>query len=311
MPRPTRLALATVVATLAIAWTTPATASPLATDGATCVVHRGAVGRANGHPIRDLITTSGPDKLSRWIRRHPVLARTAANRTFATTTPVAIPVAFHVLRRGMKLAGGNIPRGWILAQLAVLNDAYSGVTGGADTGIQFTLASVDRTTDPVWFEQTSSAERKMKAALKVGGLDTLNMYSADLGPSLLGWAYLAQDAASVGVLDGVVLHYKTLPGGPWGVHYSQGDTATHEVGHWLNLLHTFKGGCNDGDLVDDTPAEASPAFQCPTGRDSCPAVGEDPITNFMDYTYDSCMDQFTDGQGVRMQQAWTAFRAPV
>jgi hypothetical protein len=127
---------------------------------------------------------------------------------------------------------------------------------------------------------------------------------------LLGYAYLAQDAAAVGVLDGVVVHYGSLPGGPFGAHYSQGDTATHEVGHWLNLLHTFQGGCTDpGDYIDDTPAEASPAFECPVGRDTCPASGLDPIRNFMDYTYDNCMHVFTPDQAVRMQQAWAAYRA--
>ena len=146
--------------------------------------------------------------------------------------------------------------------------------------------------------------------LKVGGPETLNIYTADLGNKLLGYAYLAQDAGSVGVLDGLVVHSKSLPGGPF-VQYSEGDTATHEVGHWFDLFHTFQGGCEgSGDHVADTAPEASPAFNCPTGRDTCAGGGLDPTTNLMNYTQDSCMFEFTAGQAARMQQAWEAFRAP-
>jgi hypothetical protein len=258
---------------------------------------------------RDELRTTGADKLTGWLARHPTAASTAEAQVAAQ--PVTIPVVFHVIRKDTTVAGGNVPKAWVTDQIAVLNASYSGGTGGADTGFQFSLQSITRTTNAGWFKLTSGKEKKMKAALKVGGPETLNVYSADLGNSLLGWSYFAQDAAKDGVLDGVVIHFDSLPGGPWGTDYSQGDTATHEIGHWLNLYHTFQGGCTgSGDFIADTPAEASPAYKCPTGRDSCSAPGTDPITNFMDYTFDSCMYQFTPDQAVRMQEAWTAYRAP-
>ena len=73
---------------------------------------------------------------------------------------------------------------------------------------------------------------------------------------------------------------------------------------------TFAHGCsavNDG--VADTPREAYPQFDCPVGADTCGAPGADPIHNFMDYTQDSCMDMFTQGQADRMSDAWQDFRA--
>jgi hypothetical protein len=309
LPSFARLTTIAVIALLALAALAPAaTARPLDARGA-CVTRSGAVGRSNGHMTRDVVQMSGAGRQSRWLDHHPGAQRRAAAQL--ASSPITIPVAFHVLRKDTTVAGGNIPRSRITAQIAVLNDAYGGTTGGANTSFQFSLSSVDRTTNAGWFKLSQGKERKMKQALKIGGTETLNLYSADLGRNLLGWSYLAQDAQAVGVLDGVVVHYKSLPGGPWGSDYSAGDTTTHEVGHWLNLLHTFQGGCTgSGDYVADTPAEASAAYQCPAGRDTCSSAGVDPITNFMDYTYDSCMFEFTPDQAIRMQEAWAAYRAP-
>jgi hypothetical protein len=246
------------------------------------------------------------DPLKKWITRHPAVAQAAT-----TTGRVTIPVAFHVIMKDTTYAGGNVPDSQIQAQMDVLNDSFSGRTGGSSTPFRFRLVSVDRTVNPSWFNlgPGTGGETAAKDALRVGGAGTLNIYTAKLTQLLLGWATFPWNYTSSPSLDGVVVLFSSLPGGS-ATRYNEGDTATHEIGHWLGLYHTFQGGCEgDGDLVADTPAEASPAFGCPVNRDTCTSSGLDPTENFMDYTDDACMWAFSEGQSVRTSQAWTAYRA--
>ena len=198
-------------------------------------------------------------------------------------------------------------------QVEVLNDAYSGATApdAADTPFRFDLVSTDFVTSAAWANVApGKPERDMKAALHVGDSETLNVYAADIGGGLLGWAYFPKGYnTGRDYIDGVVILDESMPGGTAG-KYSLGDTLTHEVGHWMMLEHTFAHGCsavNDG--VADTPREALAQFDCPIEADTCSAPGLDPIHNFMDYTQDSCMNMFTQGQADRMSDAWLAFRA--
>lgn len=223
---------------------------------------------------------------------------------------VTIPVVFHVISEDGTRANGNVPDSMINRQMQVLNESYAGTTGGAATAFAFELQAINRVTRPAWYPIVygSAAERRMKSNLRRGGKETLNIYTGELSDDLLGWATFPQN--QLNTKDGVVILAESMPGGS-ASPYNGGDTATHEVGHWLNLYHTFQDGCGGkGDRVSDTPAELSPASGCPTGRNTCTTAGVDPIHNFMDYTTDECMYEFTPGQAARMLKGWNAYRAP-
>ena len=196
-----------------------------------------------------------------------------------------INVYVHVIRKGTGIANGDVPDTMILNQINVLNAAY------APTGWSFALVSIDRTTNATWYTMSpgTTAESQAKTALRKGTKSDLNLYTANIGQGLLGWSTFPWDYASQPTLDGVVILFESMPGGS-AAPYNLGETATHEIGHWMGLYHTFQGGCSkNNDFVSDTPREKSPAFGCPAGRNTCPQAGLDPITNFMDYTDDSCM----------------------
>lgn len=232
-----------------------------------------------------------------------------AGSTPQAVTGGTINVYFHVINNGSGISNGDITTQMINDQINVLNAAY------AQWGWSFNLVATDRTTNASWYTAGpgTTAETQMKNALRQGTADDLNIYSSNPGGGLLGWATFPSDYAKSPKMDGVVILHSSVPGGT-AAPYNLGDTGTHEVGHWMGLYHTFQGGCarnatSGGDLVSDTPAEKSSAFGCPTGRDTCTNIaGLDPITNFMDYTDDSCMDRFSAGQDTRMDSQFSTFR---
>src|SRR5690606_13054468 len=119
----------------------------------------------------------------------------------------------------------------------------------------------------------------------------------NIGGGILGYAQFPGGSSST---DGVVILYSSLPGGS-AAPYNQGRTATHEVGHYLNLRHIWGDGrCNRDDFVTDTPTSDAPNYGCP----SYPTVNcrsNDMTMNYMDYTDDACMYMFSEGQKSRMR----------
>jgi hypothetical protein len=215
---------------------------------------------------------------------------------------VTVNVRFHVIRKGLGIADGNLTDAMIDDQIAVLNRTYTG-TGGTNTPFRFRLRSIDRTTNTRWFNGLApgtAIEREVKLKLRDGDATTLNIYTANLSGGLLGWATFPWDYEDAPVMDGVVLRYSSLPGVSMTSPFNLGYTGTHEVGHWLGLFHTFQGGCASTDRVADTPAEDTATSGCPIGKNTCLfRPGFDPIHNFMDYSDDACMFEFTPGQSTR------------
>jgi pregnancy-associated plasma protein-A len=229
--------------------------------------------------------------------------------TYAVPKVIKIQTHVHVITKTN--GTGAVPTSRINAQIAVLNKAYAGQASSpvVNTGFQFVLASVDVTKNNNWYNWDEATDNDpAKKALHKGDLSHLNIYIANLGDDLLGYATFPFDTTLKD--DGVVILNQSLPGGS-AAPFNLGDTATHEVGHWLGLFHTFEGGCvAPGDYVSDTPyqADGDNIFFCRATDDTCKQPGKDPVHNFMSYGDDPCLDRFTPGQSSRMNSSWWVYR---
>lgn len=204
-----------------------ATALALAAAALGALAAPAAKGERCGAPVHDqAMRQQVDDNLVAFLRARQ--ARSASIHRAAAS--VTVPVWFHVINKGTGLSNGDLPQSQIDSQMAVLNAAY------ASTPFKFSLAGVTRTTNSTWYRMTpgSSAERNAKNALRKGGPETLNLYTANpsgiLGSGLLGWATFPTDYTASPKQDGVVVRFSTVPGGT-SAPYDEGDTATHEVGH--------------------------------------------------------------------------------
>jgi hypothetical protein len=212
-----------------------------------------------------------------------------------------IPVAFHVIHKGSE---GNLTDGDLQAQIAELNRGFKKFDA------TFEIVTIKRKKKGAWYKkcQKQGPFTKMTTQMAVNPAETLNIYTCRPGGGVLGFAVPPGVIPENHPWNAVVLHWGTLPNGPL-VPYDLGATATHEVGHYFGLFHTFENGCTaPGDSVADTPFEASPAFGCQVGRDTCPQNGADPVRNYMDYSDDRCFTGFSKGQRKLMNEALPLLR---
>jgi hypothetical protein len=278
-----------------------ATARPPATSD--CFVPPGGGAAAKGGHGADTRDISASEQKAIEARTAQLLKARGGVQLKASAA--GVPVYVHVMRSSS--GAGDVTNTQISQQIAVLNKTYAGQesSAAANTGFTFTLAGVDRFNNNQWHQDKQSSTYRKQT--RKGGKNALNIWLVDfayLGIATFPWDYAKQPG-----IDGIRVQYTSLPGGS-ETNFNLGETATHEAGHWLGLYHTFQGGCTaTNDEVSDTPAQSSPSSGCPTGRDSCSLSGLDPIHNYMDYSYDSCYNQFTPGQSSRMNSMWAAYRA--
>ncbi|MGW6932177.1 zinc metalloprotease [Lentzea sp. NPDC054927] len=288
----------------------PATAVNTAAE---CVdTHADAHSAARGKPgstghDRNEVSSAQAEQMNADLRQK-VMEANQRGGVAALAAGGTINVVFHIVSASN--GTGAIDNATITKQMKVLNDGFAGAesSAAAKTGFKFVLQDTKRYTNDAWFKlEETGSERAMKTQTRAGTAATLNIWSADIEG--FGFATFPAWYAGDKKMDGVVIDYATVPGGS-EVNFNLGKTVTHEVGHWMGLWHTFQDGCKaKNDEVADTPAQSGPSSGCPTGRDSCSLVGLDPIHNYMDYSFDSCYNQFTPGQNTRMQSAWTAYRS--
>jgi hypothetical protein len=274
-----------------------------------------------------------------WIA--PLIQNQASMRTSQTNAIITIPIVVHVIYNGQAVGTApNISDVQVESQITVLNQDFR-KTGpgsntnpvGADTEIQFVLAKQDPNGNPtngidrVSLCKDSWTNSDIETILKPNTIwdptQYLNLWTVELDDNkLLGYAQFPEGSGLIGLsgaggtaaTDGVVIRYNAFGSGIGPSYilkspYNRGRTTTHEIGHWLGLIHIWGEGsscASNNDHCADTPTAKDPNYGCPTGMDSCTSrSGVDMIENYMDYTDDSCMNIFTQNQKTRMNTVMT------
>ena len=273
------------------------------------------------------MTGKAPKSVLKNVEANPVQKRSLQQGSFqpgstqpssipAMSTPVGtlhiVPVVWHVVHQNEY---HKLTQGTVLHQINMLNLAYKNTT------TFFQLKTINYINDPklVHLQCCETPQEKSLKAHRIGGKETLNVFSADSGYHKLFMNIWRSKTSSVSwstfpdsplEMDGVVVSTDRL-----SYDNSLPTTLIHEIGHWLGLLHTFRGGCTDpnDDFVTDTPKAAEPQrtgengksalsweWKCNQVINTCPnSPGFDAVANFMDYT--NCRASFSQGQIARIE----------
>ncbi|CEJ91972.1 hypothetical protein VHEMI07652 [[Torrubiella] hemipterigena] len=228
-----------------------------------------------------------------------------ANFTAEMEQDIVANTYIHVVAESKERNGGYLTQAEVDSQFAQLNKDFQ------SAGIKFELKETTYTVNKEWaHHKGANYNYAMKKKLRMGKYAELNLYYIfTFGGRLAGYCNYPEANVRDLVGDGCVMDHRYLPGS--GGYFGEGKVTTHEVGHWLHLIHTFEGQTcgGKGDQVDDTPPEGTINRDYPEGTDSCPNhPGKDPIHNHMDYTSDACRTEFTPGQVERAKKAWAAYR---
>jgi hypothetical protein len=268
-------------------------------------------------------------------RKIALMAQNPGQRSAAPI--ITIPVVVHVIYAN---ASQNVSQAQIQSQIDALNEDYSKLNPdttniplafrsvAGNMQVRFELARRDPNDDPttgVTRTATTHGAFSDDDAVKYtnrGGHDIwnrdkyLNLWVCDLGSLLLGYAQFPGSGPAAA--DGVVINYTCFGRiGTAATPYNKGRTATHEVGHWLDLYHIWgdEPACADDDLVTDTPLQKGENYNCPTfplisgtGASCSGAAPGAMFMNYMDYVDDACMMMFTNGQKSRVHNALNAAR---
>lgn len=275
--------------------------------------------------------TSTSKVFEQWMQQKITTLKKRDNTGSRTSAVFQIPVVVHIIHNGEGVGvGPNISDAQVASQIRVLNEDYqrknldavntpaefAGVAAGID--LQFVLAKQDPDGLPTTGITRTQAPRtsynlpldnvELKALNYWPAEDYLNIWVVNLGGTLLGYAQYPEttlqgaDPPYDRLTDGVAIHYRAFGAKADGAFdlfakYDKGRTTTHEVGHFLSLLHIFGdgGNCFTTDFVNDTPIQKDETLICPSGPvDQCDHHAM--FQNYLDFTDDACMNLFTAGQ---------------